>query len=144
METQEELYKVQQELIKLRELKRNQYELEDHENFELNADQDRIQSLCGDEYDDYQPNEDIQTIEEAKSLESPTDETIDLRHENSKLLGLLKQQIKINSELDRMLKLEKAEKWRQNERLWRLNEEVRQLKQRILEFEDPSPQRIDI
>ena len=144
METQEELYQVRQELIKLRELKRNEYELEDHENFELNADQERIESWCSDEYDDCQPNEDIQTMEEVNSLESPTDETIALRHENIKLLGLLKQQIKINSELDRMLKLEKAEKWRQNERLWRLNEEVRQLKQKILQVGDPSPPRIDI
>ena len=144
METQEELYHVRQELIKLRELKRNEYELEDYENFEVNADQSRIQSWYGDEYVDYQPNENIQTMEEVNSLESPTDETGVSKHENIKLLGLLKQQIKINSELDRMLKLEKAEKWRQNERLWRLNEEVRQLKQKILQVGDPSPPRIDI
>ena len=137
METQEELYHVRQELIKLRELKRNEYELEDYENFEVNADQSRIQSWYGDEYVDYQPNENIQTMEEVNSLESPTDETGVSKHENIKLLGLLKQQIKINSELDRMLKLEKAEKWR-------LNEEVRQLKQKILQVGDPSPPRIDI
>ena len=134
---QYELMKIQQELVQVRIERRNQYELEkEHGNLddpEWIADPERTDEFFSYESGEQQPEENFQEI--GNSLNSQPKDMQAMREENNWLRNLLEQQMKINRDLDEMLKTEKKEKWRQNEALWKLRDELRRLKQSLLDLD---------
>ena len=116
---QYELMKIQQELVQVRIERQNQYELEkgqgNLDDPEWIADPERTDELFSYESGEQQPEENFQEI--GNSLDSQPKDMQAMQEENNWLRNLLRQQMKINRDLDEMLKTEKKEKWRQNEAL---------------------------
>ena len=129
--TQSELEKIQRELVKVRDEKQQFSDVEEEymQHLARDGDADPVQ----DDYSRIQHRADSQeNCQEEFKLETPEDFIKALFNKNEKIKRLLDQQIEINNELESMLKQEKEEKFRLNERLWTLRDEVRELKRQLL------------
>ena len=130
--SQSELMRVQQELFKVREEKHLFNDVQEEnfqEVYDENADPDQNSYSEG-------QREDLNREIYSEDYECDTKEELlkEVLKQNDKMRKLLDQQIEINQELERMLREEKQEKFRQNENLWVLRDELRELKRK---FWDP-------